>query len=83
MAYESWGAVLRSSVALTGSVMTRFFICVIMSRSCGAGRVLRVLEMASGQVRLGGTSTPGGRGGKPFVTGALEDGGPKVLLVEG
>ena len=52
-------------MALAGSVITRPFICVIMSMSCVDGRVERVLDMASGQVTFGGRSTPGGRGGRP------------------
>ena len=62
MAYASWGAWRSSSVAFAGSVMTRPFICERMSSSWGAGSVERVREMASGQVRFGGRSTPGGRG---------------------
>lgn len=33
----------------------------------GQGRVESVCEMASGQVRLGVRSTPGGRGGRPLA----------------
>lgn len=42
--------------------MTRPFICDKMSRSCGAGSVDSVRDIASGQVRFGGKSTPGGSG---------------------
>ena len=49
--------------------MTKPFICDRMSRSWGGGSVERVLEMASGQVRLGARSTPGGKGGSPLICG--------------
>lgn len=64
MAYDSCGACLSNSVALAGSAMTRPFICERISKSCGAGSVVSVCEMALGQVSPGGRSTPGGRGGK-------------------
>jgi hypothetical protein len=50
-------------VALAGSVDVSVFIWESTSRSCAGGRVLRVREIASGQVRPGGRSTPVGRGG--------------------
>ncbi len=40
-------------MALAGSPITRPFICDRMSRSWGAGRVDKVLDMASGQVMFG------------------------------
>ena len=52
---------------MAGSPITRPFIWERMSRSCGVGRVERVLEIASGQVRLGARSAPGGNGGSPFA----------------
>ena len=75
MAYESCGAWLKSSVALTGSSITSAFIDLTISSNWGPGRVLRVWEIASGQVRPGGTSTPGGRGGRPFNPDVVEDEG--------
>ena len=56
-------------MALFGSPITRFFIWERISRSWGIGRVERVFEMASGHVRPGGTSTPGGSGGRPLDIG--------------
>jgi hypothetical protein len=50
-------------VALAASVVARVFIWESTSRSCAGGRVLRVREIASGQLRPGGRSTPRGRGG--------------------
>jgi hypothetical protein len=50
-------------VALAASVVARVFICERTSRSWAGGRVLRVREIASGQLRPGGRSTPRGRGG--------------------
>lgn len=47
--------------------MTSPFIWEMMSRSCGAGIELSVLEMASGHVRPAGMSAPGGRGGSKGV----------------
>jgi hypothetical protein len=56
------------------SVATSCFICESTSRSCEGGRMFRVREMASGQERPGGSSTPAGRGGReePFCAGAPE-----------
>lgn len=51
-------------MALDGSPITSPFICDRISSSWGAGRVDKVFDMASGQVRFGGRSTPGGRGGR-------------------
>lgn len=67
IAYESCGACCKSSVALPGSVDVRVFIWDRTSRSCAGGSVLRVREMASGQVRPGGRSTPLGRGGREEI----------------
>lgn len=50
--------------------MTKPFICDNISRSCGAGSVESVREMASGQVIFGGSSAPGGRGGSALDCGA-------------
>lgn len=50
-------------MALAASVVARVFIWERTSRSCAGGRVLRVREIASGQVKPGGRSTPRGRGG--------------------
>jgi hypothetical protein len=47
--------------------MTKPFIWERISRSWGGGSVDSVLEMASGQVRLGARSTPGGSGGSPLA----------------
>ncbi len=44
-------------------MVARVFICERTSRSCAGGRVLRVREIASGQLRPCGRSTPSGRGG--------------------
>lgn len=44
--------------------MARPFIWERMSRSCSVGRVPIVLEMASGHVRPGGSSVPGGKTGR-------------------
>ncbi len=54
-------------MALAGSLMTKPFIWERISRSWGGGSVDSVLEMASGQVRLGARSTPGGSGGSPLA----------------
>jgi hypothetical protein len=62
-AYDSWGACCSSSVARWGSDDASVFIWPRISRSWAGGSVLRVLEMASVQVRPGGISFPGGRGG--------------------
>ena len=80
MAYESCGAWLKSSVALAGSSVQSPFIDLMISSNWVVGRVLRVWEIASGQVRPGGTSTPGGRGGRPFDPDAIEDEGAKALF---
>ena len=40
--------------------------------------MLRVFDIASGQLRLGSMSWPGGKGGRPFPCGG--NGGPGVLL---
>lgn len=45
--------------------MTKPFIWDKISSSCGGGSVDSVLDMASGQVRFGARSTPGGNGGNP------------------
>lgn len=50
-------------MAFAASVVARVFIWERTSRSCAGGSVLRVREMASGQVKPGGRSTPRGRGG--------------------
>lgn len=47
--------------------MASAFICPRISRSCGGGRVLRVREMASVQVRPGGISLPAGSGGRELA----------------
>lgn len=73
MAYASCGACRSSSVALAGSVITSPFICERMSSSWSGGSVDSVREMASGHVRLGGNSTPGGRG--PSVLDGCAGGG--------
>lgn len=57
-------------MALAGSVMTRPFICERMSRSWSGGSVESVREMASGHVRFGGSSTPGGKGPSALAVGA-------------
>jgi hypothetical protein len=62
-------------VALGASVLARVFIWERTSRSWAGGRVLRVREMASGQVRPGGRSTPSGRGGREELFCAAEGGG--------
>ena len=49
---------------MAGSVVVSVFIWERMSRSCAGGRVFRVREMASGQLRPGGRSAPIGRGGR-------------------
>ena len=49
---------------MPASVLARVFICERTSRSWAGGRVLSVREIASGQVRPGGRSTPRGRGGR-------------------
>ena len=67
MAYDSCGACFNSSVALFGSAITNPFICDMISSSCVGGRVERVRDMVSGQVRPGGRSTPGGSGGKAVL----------------
>ena len=65
-------------MAFKGSVVARVFIWESTSRSWDGGRVLRVREMASGQVRPGGRSMPVGRGGRE------EDcGGGMVMPFEG
>lgn len=69
MAYESWGAWCRSSVARAASVVARVFIWERTSSNCAGGRVLRVREIASGQLRPAGRSTPRGRGGIEDVRG--------------
>lgn len=51
-------------MALEASVEARVFIWARTSRSWAGGRVLRVREMASGQLRPCGRSTPRGRGGR-------------------
>lgn len=63
MAYESCGAWRKSSVALAASVVARVFICESTSSNWEGGRVLRVLEIASGQLRPCGSSIPSGRAG--------------------
>lgn len=50
-------------MAFGASVEARVFIWARTSRSCAGGRVLRVREMASGQLSPWGRSTPRGRGG--------------------
>ena len=40
-------------MALAGSPITSPFICERMSSSCGAGRVDKVFDMASGHVMFG------------------------------
>jgi len=78
MAYESCGAWRSSSVAFAGSVVTRDFICESTSRSCAGGSVLRVREIASGQERPAGRSTPCGSGGRELevpLCGATIGGG--------
>jgi hypothetical protein len=62
-------------VALAGSVEVSVFIWERTSRSWVGGRVLRVREMASGQLSPGGRSTPRGRGGREEFEGAGIGGG--------
>lgn len=68
---------MRISVARAGSDIARDFMDVSTSRSCCGGRLLSVCEIASVALRLGGRSTPGGRGGialgggMPFVFESL------------
>jgi hypothetical protein len=50
-------------------VEVRVFICESTSRSWAGGSVFSVREMASGQLRPGGRSTPMGRGGRVEVLG--------------
>ena len=58
--------------------MTSPFICESMSSNCGAGSVDSVRDIASGQVRLGGRSTPGGRGGSVLECGGCASSCPFV-----
>lgn len=70
IAYASCGACLKTSVAFAGSVITKPFICEMMSRSWGGGSVFSVREIESGQFRLGCSSAPGGKGGSAVDCGA-------------
>jgi hypothetical protein len=56
-------------VAFPASVVARVFIWERTSRSCEGGSVLSVREMASGQLRPAGRSTPRGRGGSEDAFG--------------
>lgn len=69
MAKDSCGAVFSRDVALAGSDIASAFICVRTSKSCGGGNVDSVCEMASVALRLGGRSTPEGKGGRAFAAG--------------
>lgn len=68
-------------MAFAASVVAKVFICERTSRSCSGGRVLRVREMASGQVKPGGKSAPAGRGG--IVEFGLIGGGAAGMPFEG
>jgi hypothetical protein len=54
---------------LAASVVASVFICESTSRSWAGGSVLSVRDIASGHVRPGGRSMPGGRGGIEELVG--------------
>lgn len=50
-------------MALAASVVAKVFIWERTSSNCAGGKVLSVRDIASGQFRPGGRSTPKGSGG--------------------